>query len=264
MKEKKVFIYRDELNDDFFENDLPKKKIGDDYVYIQKSLWKRFTHFFWYRVVATPAAWLYLKIAFGHRIVNREVLKLYNKSGVFLYGNHTQEIGDAFIPTMLVFPKEAYVIVHPSNLSLPVIGKLNPSLGALPLPDTLRANRNFVEAIDKRIGEGRAVFIYPEAHVWPYYTKIRPFTDTSFHYPVKTDAPVFCFTNTYQKRKWSSRPRIVTYIDGPFLAEKDGSAAERRAGLRDKVYRKMCERSLMSDTEYAEYRFVGEKSEENE
>lgn len=32
--------------------------------------------------------------------------------------------------------------------------------------------------------------------------------------------PVMCFTNTYQKRKHGQKPRIVTYIDGPFRCDR--------------------------------------------
>ncbi len=45
--------------------------------------------------------------------------------------------------------------------------------------------------------------IFPEAHVWPYYTGIRPFGEAAFHYPVATGKPVYTMTVTYQRRRWS-------------------------------------------------------------
>ena len=71
------------------------------------------------------------------------------------------------------FPKTNYIIVHPNNVSMPVLGKITPSLGALPIPDELSAYKNFLNAIETRIAEGHSVVVYPEAHIWPYYTKIR-------------------------------------------------------------------------------------------
>lgn len=260
MKEKKTVYYQDELNDEFSTAQIVPKKIGDDYVYVYRSAIKKFTHFFWYRMVATPLAWLYLKLYFHHKIVNKKILKKYKDTGYFLYGNHTQDIGDALIPTMLTFSKDVYVIVHPNNVSMPVLGKITPSLGALPLPDTLKASRNFLHAMETRLREKNAIAIYPEAHIWPYYTKIRPFTDKPFHYPIKYDVPTFCFTNTYQKRKFSKRPKIVTYIDGPFYPNKELAVSERQAALRNQVYDRMCERSLASEVEYIEYRYKGASS----
>lgn len=259
MREKRITYYEDELGDEFSTAQITPRTIGDDYVYIHTSAWKKLTHFFWYRIVATPCAWLYMKIAFHHRIENRKLLSKFGKNGYFIYGNHTQPTGDAFAPSLMTYPKDAYAIVHPNNVSMPLLGKVTPSMGAMPLPDTMRAGLNFISAVETRYAEGNAIVIYPEAHIWPYYTKIRPFTDKSFQYPVKLGAPVFCFTNTYKKRKLGKKPRIVTYIDGPFYADDTLTPAQRRKDLRDRVYAKMCERSRENEVEMIEYRRKGEE-----
>ena len=253
MYRRGIIYYSDELRDEFSAAQITPRTIDGSYVYDRTSPWKRFTHFFWYRLVATPIAFLYTKIFFHHRVVNREFLRACADRGYFLYGNHTQDIADAFIPNMLRVAKETYVIVHPNNVSMPILGKITPSLGAIPLPDDMEAYRHFSQVIQKRIAEGRQVVIYPEAHIWPYYTGIRHFPDTSFGYPVKCDAPVFCFTNTYQRRRWSKKPRIVTYIDGPFFPNKDRPLRDRKGELRDRVYACMCERAKHSEVTWIHY-----------
>ena len=80
---------------------------------------------------------------------------------------------------------------------MPVFGHVTPYLGALPLPDDREAMKHFLDEIAKKIEQDKCVMIYPEAHIWPNYTKIRPFTDSSFRYPVQLKSPVMCFTNTY-------------------------------------------------------------------
>ena len=249
----RVIYYSDELHDEFSTAVIEPRKIDKDYVYVHKSLIKRLTHFFWYRVVAMPIAYLYTKIKFKHRVENASVMRPYLRGGYFLYGNHTQIIGDPFIPNMINKKKDKYVIVHPSNVFMPYLGRITPSLGAIPLPDDPTAYRNFRAAIDYRIESGKAVVIYPEAHIWPYYTKIRPFGDISFEYPVRLGVPVFSFTNVYKKRRHSEKPRIVTYIDGPFFPSTDGSAREKRRELRELVYGAMCERALGNEVEYIKY-----------
>ncbi len=253
-KEPKIIYYSDELNDEFSSAKITAKEIGDDYVYVHTSFFKKITHFFWYRIIALPIATVYLKLSFHHTIKNRSVLKPYKKTGYFLFGNHTQDIADALIPTLTVFPKRAYVIVHPNNVSMPFLGRVTPSMGALPLPDTKKASRNFLHAIDQRYSENNCIMIYPEAHIWPYYTKIRPFSEDSFYYPLKHNAPVFCFTNTYQKRRFSKKPKIVTYVDGPFFPSSDASARAARKQLRDAVYGCMTERAKNSSVEYIQYK----------
>ena len=253
MDNRKVIYYQDELNDEFSVAQITPRKIDSSYTYCYHSFFKRFTHFFWYRVVASPIAWLYLKIVFHHKIVGKNKLKPFRKSAFVMYGNHTQDIADAFIPTMVCFPKDVYVIVHPNNVSMPFLGKVTPSMGALPLPDDLHAYRNFLSAIQQRLEESHALMIYPEAHIWPYYTKIRPFPDKSFHYPIKYQVPVFCFTNTYQARKHSKNPRIVTYVDGPFYPDDTLPAGQQKKDLRDKVYNAMQKRSALSTVEVIKY-----------
>ena len=218
LEKRKIIYYTDELNDEFSTAEITAKKIDAGYVYCHDSKFKKFTHFFWYRIVATPLAFLYTKLVFAHKKIGEKKLKEFRKSGYFIYGNHTQDIADALIPNMLAVSKDKYVIVHPNNVSMPYLGRVTPSLGAIPLPDDMTAYRNFLHAIERRISEKCAVVIYPEAHIWPYYTKIRPFPDTSFSYPVKLGVPVFCFTNTYSKRH-PFGTKITTYIDGPFYPD---------------------------------------------
>lgn len=250
----RVIYYRDEQNDEFSEAKITPKPIDGTYRYDRDSGLSRLLCFFWYRIVAVPIAFFYLKIALGHKVVGREKLKEIKKRGIFLFGNHTQVIGDALIPSFLRIPQKPYVIVHPNNVSMPYLGRVTPYMGAIPLPDGLAATRNFTKILEKRISAGKAIVIYPEAHIWPYYTGIRPFPDDAFLYPVKYDAPVYAFTNTYQKRRFSEKPRVVTKIDGPFYPKSELPPRERRADLRNRVYDCMTERAKESEVIFIEYR----------
>lgn len=242
-KTPKVIYYQDELNDEFSGDSIRPRPITGDYPYLKTGLCARFRHILAYRILATSFAFCFLKIRFHHKIVNRQVLKAAKGQGFFLYGNHTQAMADPFVPSMVCFPRAAYVVVHPNNVSMPVLGRITPYLGAMPLPDDMQAAKNFVRAIETRIEEKNCVMIYPEAHIWPYYTDIRPFLDASFRYPVKCGAPVFCLTNTYQKRRFSKRPKMVTYVDGPFYPAPDAPPKQQRQQLRDAVYARMKERA---------------------
>ena len=253
MDKRKIIYYEDELNDEFSVAVIEPKRIDGSYVYGYNSLWKRFTRFFWYRIVAMPIAFLYTKLELHHRIENAKVMKPYRNTGYFMYGNHTHDIGDAFMPNMIEKRKGKYVIVHPNNVSIPVIGHVVPSLGGIPLPDDLAAGRNFSKIIERRIKEKNAVVIYPEAHIWPYYTHIRPFKDTSFAYPVRLGVPSFCFTNTYQRRGKSKKPRVVTYVDGPFFPDATLSPRDQRQDLRDRIHATMTERAKLSNIEVIKY-----------
>ncbi|MBE6137951.1 MAG: hypothetical protein E7176_06100 [Erysipelotrichaceae bacterium] len=249
----KVIYYQDELNDEFAGDAIQARLIDDKYKYYHKSIFKSFTHFFWYRVIATPIAYAYMKFKFKHKIVNRKVVKPFKKKAYFIYGNHTHNLADAVIPTMVASPTDTHVIVHANNVSMPYLGRITPSLGAVPLPDTKEAMRNFTDCLEYRIKQKRVIAIYPEAHIWPFYTKIRPFKSMSFSYPIRYGTPVFCFTNTYQKRKRSKNPRIVTYVDGPFFPNLELTGKEQREDLRNRVYNTMVKRSENSNIEIIKY-----------
>ena len=250
---KQIIYYNDDQSCDVVDFNVKTKKIDGNYKYIRKGVISKASRFFWYRLIATPIAFLYCIIKFHIRIKNKKLLRQAKKTGFFLYGNHTHNTADAFIPNLIVFPRSTYVIVHADNVSMKLLGKVTPALGALPLPDDIHGAKNFLDAVQKRIAQKNCITIYPEAHIWPYYTKIRPFLSASFKYPIKYGVPSFCFTNTYQKKKFSNKPKITTYIDGPFYPEPGLSVKENEEKLKNKIYECMVERSKQSNYEYIKY-----------
>lgn len=251
IMEEKIIYYKDELKDEFSEAEIQAKVIDGTYNY-EGGRWGKGWHILWYKIIARPLAYVFLKIHFRHKIIGKEKISQ-KDGGYFLYGNHTNAMADALIPSMISYPKDMYVIVHPNNVSMPVLGRITPFLGALPLPGDMHAARNFSKALKSKIEQGSPIGIYPEAHIWPYYTKIRPFTEVSFGYPQQMDVPVYCFTNTYQKRKKSKTPQIVTYVDGPFYVNQSLSKKEQKLQLRSQVYETMRERSKNNNVEIIHY-----------
>ena len=194
----------------------------------------------------------YSKIKFRLKYIGREKLKKYKNTGYFIYANHTQPFADTFIPSVANYPKRNFLIVNPANVSIKYAGHIIEMLGAIPTPDDKTAAKKFLQTIEKRIKQKYSVTIYPEAHIWPYYTKIRPFKDVSFKYPVELNVPVFSLTNTYQSYG-KNKIKIVSYIDGPFFAKNELNKKEKQKDLRNIVYKTMQERSKNSNVEYIKY-----------
>ncbi len=251
-KAPKIVYYQNVLEDEFSSAQITAKRIDESYSY-EGGLGRKAARLLLYHGIVKEFAFLVMKVKYGHKIVNQEKLKEMKGKGYFLFGNHTNAMADALIPTMLDFRRGMYVIVHPDNVSMPVFGHITPSLGALPLPDDKPAMIHFQKMLQKLIESKQAVTIYPEAHIWPYCTWIRPFKKTSFGYPVRLHTPVLCFTNTYQKRRFGSTPRIVTYVDGPFYADASLSVGEQKESLRAQVYEAMCSRSRENTVEKIKY-----------
>ena len=254
MKDKKIIYYEDELNDEFSTAKIEPRKIDENYKYIHKNVIWNAIAFLLQNVISLPIKYLYAKIKFRTKTIGKEKLKPYKKQGYFIYGNHTQSFADTFLISNAVFPKINYLIVNPENVSMKILGNAVQMLGAIPIPSNKEAMKNFLDTIEKRIKKGYSITIFPEAHIWPYYTKIRPFKSVSFKYPVKLVTPTFCMTNTYQSYgKNNDKIKIVTYIDGPFFANPGLSVQEQKQNLRDQVYNCMVERSKNSNIEFIKY-----------
>lgn len=194
----------------------------------------------------------YCKCVLHMKVKGRHKLKGL-KGDCFIYGNHTQPIGDVFIPALCVLPKRIYTVVSPANYGIPLIGKILPYLGALPVGSSLHDIKELNKAIEEKIKEKHPIVIYPEAHVWKYYTGIRPFSQTSFKYPAKLDKPAIAMTVTYRKSKVFKRPLTEVYLDGPYYAAGN-TGREKTENLRNRVYDAMKRRSENSNYEYIEYR----------
>lgn len=243
MKPVKTFYYSDELSDDFASTQsIHACHVADDFPYIRKNPFWNIAAFILYRLIVTPLVWLFCKIGFGLRIRGKKRLRGL-RGGYYLYANHTQHAADAFIPSLVAFPRKTYIVTGADAVSVPGLRAVVQMLGAIPLPTHAKGLPHLADAMRTRLREGSAICIFPEAHIWPYYTHIRPFRSGSFAYPVRDHVPAVPYVVTYRERKvlkflW---PCITVYIGDPIYP--DGNATERaeRQRLRDEAYRFMHE-----------------------
>ncbi len=256
---RKTFYYTDELNDDFATT-VPKDKIKPlpkNYRYLTKNIFGWLFAGCVYHGLAKPLAWLYLKIKFHLRFVNRRILKQ-TKQGAFLFANHALVVGDVLISNAAQFGRKNYILSGEQANSLTPLLWIMRAVGNIPLTDSLQQNIKMMRCIKTRLGQGATITIFPEAHAWPYYTDIRPFPATSFKYAAINHAPIICMITCFEKRKHSQKPKVTVYFEGPFYPKDNLSANENAAFLRDAVYQCMKARTQASST-YAYYTY--QKSE---
>lgn len=254
-KKNKIYYYKS-YNDDLMQSKDQNYKLKENYKWINNNIIYRLCSSIMY-FLAYIVGIFYCKFILNVKIKNRKVLEKYKKQGYFLYGNHTQPIGDVFIPAYVCKNKRIYTVVSKSNLGVSVVGPLLPMLGALPIPDSIKNTKRLCDAITKRIKQKKCVVIYPEAHVWPYYTKIRPFSTSAFKFAVNCNVASFSMTTTYYKRKFGKKPGIIVYIDGPFISDDTLSKKENEEKICNEIYTCMTNRSKNSTYEYIKYK--GEK-----
>ena len=72
---RRTIYYKDMLNDDFADNGIKRKKLPRDYQYISKDPLRKTADFMLHHFVATPIAYIFQKVVYREKIVNRKVLE---------------------------------------------------------------------------------------------------------------------------------------------------------------------------------------------
>lgn len=226
--------YFTKYDEDLVETANQEYQLKDDFKWIRND-WQ----FNFLSVVVSAGAktfgYGFNKLVLKQKFANLDVLKPYRGQEYFIYTNHTQPVGDVFLPMLAGGVRKYYVVCARSNLGMPIIGPLLPYGGAMPIPSDIHKLPQLIKAVSYHINRGDFVTDYPEAHVWSYYTGIRPFSEATFHFPITTNASSFVMTNTYQKSKWDKRPQMITYFDGPFYPDQLLSRKERQRKLMQTV-----------------------------
>ncbi len=254
----KIRYYSDILNDDFAKTDIKADKVDESFKYRNKNPVWNLIAFLLYYAVALPIALIIDKVVFGFKVENRKAFfKVWNK-GVFVYSNHTQLLDPFFLP-VAAFPKKVYPVAGADAVSITGLKQVVLMLGCIPIPTSLRAFPEFMNTVFHRIDGANCVSIFPEAHIWPYCTKIRPFKATSFKYPVEKNAPVIAAAATYRKREGIlgailKRPAVTFVVSNPIYPDNTLSKYRAAQKLRDQVYGFMSDAaSSFEQEEYIRY-----------
>ncbi len=254
MKNRTIY-YSDELNDDFAGGQVNVKKVNKDFKFIHKNPIWRFFAFILYYIIAFPIIWFYEVCILRVKFVNKKALKSLKHTPFFMYGNHTG-VTDAYTPQLISCPRKNYIVVSPATVSIKGIKNIVQMLGAVPVPTELNGFPKFLDAIET-LHKKNNITIYPEAHIWPYYTGVRPFKDVSFKYPAKLNSPVVAFFVAYTKPKgflsFLRHANVTVYVSDPIYPNMALPEKERQKALRDAVYNFMVEKSKFSTYEYIKY-----------
>ncbi|MCI6716214.1 MAG: 1-acyl-sn-glycerol-3-phosphate acyltransferase [Bacilli bacterium] len=268
MKNKeRIIYYEDELHDDFFNTKTNLNvTIDENYEYLIKNPIRKVVSFILYYFIAAPILYIEGKVFKGVRVKGKRKLKKLKKTGYIMYANHTSG-RDAFLGhVFLAHPKRTYIIGNKDAVSIFFVRRLTKDLGTLPTPDTPGALKNLNDTISMLMKKKKALMIYPEAHIWPYYTGVRPFPNTSFRFAVSNNVPCVPVVVTYQKPKGiyklRKKPQMIVYVGDPIYPKSDVSVKEAANNLRDETYNYLKEMTTNYST-MAYYQYIKKEKEEN-
>jgi len=233
---KRIIYYRDAAKEDYAGTNINTQNVDADFPFAPKSVIWRFFAWIAYYVIAIPLVFFYCYAICGFRVKNRKAIRSVRKSGFFLFANHSH-FTDAFLAPIVAFPKRAFVIAGPDTVSIKGIRTFVQMLGAIPIPQGLKAMTPFLEAIKLRSEQKSCISVFPEAHMWNYCTFLRPLKTGSFRYPVTFRMPSVAVAVTYQKRRpnWIKQPKRTVFISEPFYPDDTLSAKEAQRKLQNDV-----------------------------
>lgn len=257
----KTIYYSDELNDDFASTgSIHTKSLPDNYPWIRKGFWWKVFSGIVYYLLIFPLVKLITRFYFGLKINNRRVIKKLH-SGCFLYSNHTLHLDPLVSAMASGWGHRTYFLAGPDTFSIRGICHLVQMLGAMPVGYDLESMKKMISAIKVRYRQGECITIYPEAHIWPYYTGIRRFKSASFAYPLQLDAPVVAMVVTFRRRRGLSRlffkhPCVTVYCSKPMYANPDLGRKAAKQDLCDRVYTWMKETAEShNEVEFIHYEY---------
>lgn len=255
LKVKSNIYYSDEVNEDFGTINLKREPLYNKYKYGIKNKFIRFLCTIFYYVVAHPI----LALGCLLRLVTVENAKNLHKlkgTGFFIYSNHTTNFDMVTIPSLIHWRTKTFIIGYSDALSLKIIRPLLKCLCYVPLGDSLKTTKEMVNHLKYEVTRKHAVLIFPEAHLWSYYTKIRPFSSASFHYPAKLNAPIIPIIVTYKKPIFKNHKGRIHFIVGePIYCKAGMDTRENKEYLRNTCYDQMVKMSN-SFPQYETYNYI--------
>ena len=147
-------------------------EIKDDYKYIiDNRIFNAFSDLL--AIIATPILWIINIVLFGFDVQGVDNLRKVS-GGKVTISNHIHPM-DCTMNGLINFPERTYFPTLATNFKIPFIRHLIRILYAIPIPKKVTQKEKFFEEIKKALLDGKTVHMYPEAALWPYYEKLRPF-----------------------------------------------------------------------------------------
>ncbi len=217
-------------------------RVDEKYRFVNRNIFFRLGSSLLFYFIAIPLLSLVSRLFFGLKIVGKKNLR-YLKGGAVTVTNHIHMLDSPMVACTL-FPRKPFFATLKANFEIPVVRRLIRLLGGVPIPESPKAMHAFMESMRAQLEKGRIVHFYPEASLWPWYDKLRPFRNGAFHLAVKSGVPVLPMVFTFRKpgrllARLRKKPLITLHIGMPEYPAKTGSERSRVLQMRSAVQESM-------------------------
>ncbi len=258
-----TIYYEDERNDDFARLQFNPSALPEDWRYIHKNVFYRFFRFVIVQFLFVPLLQITSKVTYHTKVCNKKILREVKHKGYILYANHVTAFDPINHAVLVNGHKYSVIIASHDAFAVKWARPIVSFVGGFPVPKGELMWKNYLSATDYHVNHRRGkIVVYPEAHIWPYYTGIRDFKASSFNYPVNLNCPAVVATTTFRLRKITKKPKLVITLDGPFYPKLDLSHNDAVNELRDRVYLTMKMRASDPDN-YVFNTYIKKEKENN-
>ena len=218
-------------------------KIEENYKYVHNGVLFFFFSNLLY-MIAYPILMLINKICFNFKVEGIDNYKKV-KTGKITVSNHVHFM-DCTMVGMTTLPQKTFFTSLASNFKIPIVKTLITLFNTIPIPTEISNKKDFIEAVNSLLKNGKSIHFYPEGSLWPYYRKLRHFKNGAFEFAVRNSVPiipcVFKFEEPTGIRKYiKKKPCIkMLYLD-PIYPDSTISQKEAILKLKEKCYHHMKE-----------------------
>ena len=151
------------FDQDMVSNAGQNYELPQDYRYIRDKWWEKLLAPLLYALFALFARF-YIHIVLHGRFVGKEkFLEVPRNKGFFIFGNHTQPVGDPFLAIAVGLGprtrRRNRAVGSPANFSIPVLGKLFPMVGGIPTASSREGLMKMDHAISYYCSKAQPVVI---------------------------------------------------------------------------------------------------------
>lgn len=193
------------------------------------------------KLFAIPLLMIINRAFHGLKIDGMKKLRKLKGKGAITVANHVHTLDSTFL-SLGMFPRKMQFSSIKSNFEIPVIRWIVRLLGGFPIPENMAGMLKFAKDIGRALDKGQLIHFYPEAALWPYHEKLRPFKNGAFRFAVQFNAPILPCVIVFKERKFRKPAAKLIILDAIFPLQKNiGSIIKRTDMLKDITYEKMNE-----------------------
>lgn len=151
---------------------------------------------------AVNILWVYCKLFLGLKIEGKENYKQLRekKKGFLVISNHIHVMDTPMVAVTLKPHKLQFTSIE-SNFAIPVAGKILSFFNVIPMPENPFKLKIVFDYINKAVGEGKVVHLFPEGVLLPYNNKLKRFNRGAFVCAERAKCDILPIVYTQRKAK---------------------------------------------------------------